>query len=91
MIPKSGCRFSEKIMLKQRAKAKYRINQNHFALAARCESVRLQRAPNHAAPELEIPNGGRLISNYGKGAGRCQQRTHQQRYGPQRRIVPGGQ
>ena len=27
MIPKSGCRFSEKIMLKQQAKAKFR-NQN---------------------------------------------------------------
>src|ERR1700741_5147685 len=47
MIPKSGRRFSEKIMLKQRAKAKYRINQNHFALAACSESVGLQRASNH--------------------------------------------
>jgi hypothetical protein len=26
MIPKSGRRFSEKILLKQQAKAKYRIN-----------------------------------------------------------------
>ena len=34
MIPKSGYRFSEEIMLKQQAKAKYRINKNHFALAA---------------------------------------------------------
>jgi hypothetical protein len=91
MIPKSGRRFSEKIMLKQRAKAKYRINQNYFALAARFESVGLRRAANHAAPESEISNGGRLVSNYGKGARRRQQRTHQQRYGPQRRIVPGGQ
>jgi hypothetical protein len=30
MIPKSGYRFSEKIMLKQQAKAKYK---NQFALA----------------------------------------------------------
>jgi hypothetical protein len=34
MIPKSGYRFSEKIMLKQQAKSKCQINQNHFALAA---------------------------------------------------------
>jgi hypothetical protein len=33
MIPKSGHRFSEKIMLKQEAKAKYESAQNHFALA----------------------------------------------------------
>jgi len=64
---------------------------HQFYLAACSESVGLQRAPNHAAPKSEIPIGGRLISNYGKGAGRCQQRTHQQRYGPQRRIVPGVQ
>jgi hypothetical protein len=31
MIPKGECRFSEKIMLKQQAKAK---NKNHFALAS---------------------------------------------------------
>jgi hypothetical protein len=30
MIPKSGYRFSEKIMLKQQAKAKYRIDQKSF-------------------------------------------------------------
>jgi hypothetical protein len=30
MIPKSRCRFSEKIMLKQDAKAKYRINLKSF-------------------------------------------------------------
>jgi len=30
MIPKSGHRFSEKIMLKQQAKAKYRINPKSF-------------------------------------------------------------
>jgi hypothetical protein len=30
MIPKSGCRFSEKIMLKQEAKAKYRIDLKSF-------------------------------------------------------------
>jgi hypothetical protein len=33
MILKSGHRFSEKIMLKQEAKAKYESAQNHFALA----------------------------------------------------------
>jgi hypothetical protein len=41
MIPKKpapdlirgGYRFSEKIMLNQEAKAKFRFNQNHFALA----------------------------------------------------------
>jgi hypothetical protein len=32
MIPKSGCRFSEKIMLKRQAKAKQRLTQNRFAL-----------------------------------------------------------
>jgi hypothetical protein len=30
MIPKSGCRFSEKIMLKQQAKAKYQVNLRSF-------------------------------------------------------------
>jgi hypothetical protein len=30
MIPKSGYRLSEKIMLKQQAKAKYRINLKSF-------------------------------------------------------------
>jgi hypothetical protein len=30
MIPKSGCRFSEKIMFKQQAKAKYRFNLKSF-------------------------------------------------------------
>jgi hypothetical protein len=34
MIPKSGYRFSEKIVLKEQAKAKRRINPNHFALAS---------------------------------------------------------
>jgi hypothetical protein len=34
MIPKGECRFSEKIMLKQQAKAKCRFNKNHFALAS---------------------------------------------------------
>jgi hypothetical protein len=32
MIPKSGCRFSEKIMLKQHAKAKSRFNLMPFRL-----------------------------------------------------------
>jgi hypothetical protein len=49
MIPKSGRRFSEKIMLKQQAKAKYRINQIHFALAARFQSVGLQQATTDVA------------------------------------------
>jgi hypothetical protein len=30
MIPKSGYRFSKKIMLKQKAKAKYRFNLKSF-------------------------------------------------------------
>jgi hypothetical protein len=34
MIPKSGYRFSEKIMLKQQAKAKYRIDLKSFRLSA---------------------------------------------------------
>ena len=34
MIPKNGYRSSEKIMLKQKAKVKFQINQNIFALAA---------------------------------------------------------
>jgi hypothetical protein len=34
MIPKSGCRFSEKIMIKQQAKAKYRINLKSFRFNA---------------------------------------------------------
>jgi hypothetical protein len=32
MIRKSGCRLSEKTMLKQEAKTKRRFNLNHFAL-----------------------------------------------------------
>jgi len=32
MIPKSGRRFSEKIMLKQQAKAKYRYKPKSFSL-----------------------------------------------------------
>jgi len=35
MIRKSGCRFSEKIMLKKQAKAKYRINLKSFRCGAR--------------------------------------------------------
>jgi hypothetical protein len=34
MISKSGHGFSEKIMLKQQAKEKYRSTQNYFALSA---------------------------------------------------------
>jgi hypothetical protein len=34
MILGSGYRFSEKIMLKQRAKAKYRINLKSFCFSA---------------------------------------------------------
>jgi hypothetical protein len=34
MIPKSGNRFSEKIMLKQQAKAKSRINLKSFRFSA---------------------------------------------------------
>jgi hypothetical protein len=30
MIRKSGCRFSEKIMLEQQAEAKYRVNLKSF-------------------------------------------------------------
>jgi hypothetical protein len=35
MIPKSGYRFSEKIMLKQQAKAKRRINLKSFRFSRR--------------------------------------------------------
>jgi hypothetical protein len=34
MIPKSGHRFSEKIMLKTKAKAKYRITLKSFRFSA---------------------------------------------------------
>jgi hypothetical protein len=40
MIPKSGYRFSEKIMLKQQAKAKYRINLKSFCFSAIAHSSR---------------------------------------------------
>jgi hypothetical protein len=41
MIPKSGGRFSDKIMLKQHAKAKYRIDRKSFRFsgARRCAIV----------------------------------------------------
>jgi hypothetical protein len=39
MIPKSGRRFSEKIMLKKQAKAKYRTDLKSFRFsAARCHA-----------------------------------------------------
>jgi len=34
MIPKSGYRFSEKIMLKQQAKAKYRLDLKPYRFSA---------------------------------------------------------
>jgi hypothetical protein len=55
MIPKSGYRFLEKIMLKKQAKAKCRFNQKSFALGHDPEKLasgdkRLQRpAPGAAA------------------------------------------
>jgi hypothetical protein len=35
MIPKSGCRFSEKIILKRQTKAKQRINLKLFRFSMR--------------------------------------------------------
>jgi len=43
MIPKSGYRFSEKIMLKQKAKAKCRINLNSFRFSAPMYAAALHR------------------------------------------------
>jgi hypothetical protein len=39
MIPKSGYRFSEKIMLKQQAKAKYPINRKSFRFSCYVNSL----------------------------------------------------
>jgi hypothetical protein len=39
MIPKSGYRFSEKIMLKQQAKAKQRIDLKSFRFGVRDDAV----------------------------------------------------
>jgi hypothetical protein len=46
MIPKSGYRFSEKIMLKQRAKAKCRCSPKSF---------RFSVPANKIAPKLGLP------------------------------------
>jgi hypothetical protein len=53
MIRKNGCRFSEKIMLKKQAKAKYRINLESF----RCGVRRLRRpeATPSATPCATLP------------------------------------
>jgi hypothetical protein len=44
MIRKSGYWFSEKIMLKQQAKAKYRVE--HFALMPRAAHASIGRVPD---------------------------------------------
>jgi hypothetical protein len=43
MIPKSGYRFSEKIMLKQQAKAKWRFNLIPFRSACRPKPKAFQK------------------------------------------------
>jgi len=69
MIPKSGYRFSEKIMLKQQAKAKSRFNLIPFCFSAaggmtRCAACRFfTGAP--AALERAIPGLNILSSAYG--------------------------
>src|ERR1700745_4429348 len=69
MIPKSGYRFSEKIMLKQQAKAKPRFNLIPFRFSAaggmtRCAACRFfTGAP--AALERAIPGLNILSSAYG--------------------------
>jgi hypothetical protein len=70
MIPKSGYRFSEKIMLKQQAKAKSRFNLIPFRFSAaasgvtRCAACRfLTGAP--AALERAIPGLNILSSAFG--------------------------
>jgi hypothetical protein len=70
MIPKSGYRFSEKIVLKQRAKAKWRLNLIPFRFnaaqtgALRCAACRFfTGAP--AALERALPGVNILSSAYG--------------------------
>jgi hypothetical protein len=70
MIPKSGYRFSEKIILKQQAKAKSRLNLIPFRFsaaqsgAARCAACRFfTGAP--AALERAIPGLNILSSAFG--------------------------
>ena len=70
MNPKSGYRFSEKIMLKQKAKAKRRFNLISFRFsaaqnaAARCAACRFfAGAPG--ALERAIPGVNILSSTYG--------------------------
>jgi|SRR6516162_8677899 hypothetical protein len=70
MIPKSGCRFSEKIVVKQQAKAKSRLNLIRFRFSAaqsdatRCAACRFFTG---APAELEraIPGVNILSSAYG--------------------------
>jgi hypothetical protein len=70
MIPKSGCRFSEKIMLKEKAKAKFQFNVKSFRFSVsargltRCAACRFfTGAP--AALERAIPGVNILSSAYG--------------------------
>jgi hypothetical protein len=80
MIPKSGYRFSEKIMLKEKAKAKFQSTKNHFALASStrgaksCATCRFfTGAP--AALERALPGLNILSSAYGSvraDTGLCQ-------------------
>jgi hypothetical protein len=68
MMPKSGCRISEKIMLKQQAKAKLRLNLNPFRVGAtqngvtRCAACRFfigaPAALERAIPGLNILSSG---------------------------------
>jgi hypothetical protein len=52
MIRKSGYRFSEKIIIKQQAKAKYRVN--HFALS-RIFSTLISAKNNQPAVAVDCP------------------------------------
>jgi hypothetical protein len=59
MIPKSGRRFSEKIMLKQQAKAKYLINLKSFRFSWRAKCL-VDVEPDHSCVStvfLPAPKG----------------------------------
>jgi hypothetical protein len=55
MIRKSGYRFFEKIMLKERAKAKNRINLNRFALVAEPRHTTRNVQPRDSVATLCTP------------------------------------
>jgi hypothetical protein len=59
MIPKSGCRFSERIVLKQQAKAKCRFNQKSFRFSVKHDrAVDLAVNPGLRAASVRAHHGG---------------------------------